>query len=1161
MTNITGNNRTNNSVKNSNLPPNDNTVGTMAADMSIGTNMQRTSEGDDEEAGGMESQNGAHENDNSSPTSVNTPTIHNERHNNLCAGATGQISKEKAHQQQDIVSFGTSAGMNEEATPDHGIVRQATMTSIDDEKKRGIGNQEQRAFYNNRCWDKKRQRLTSNNIPLPAKKTAIRFSSEAQAKFGLVNQSIKWYKHTFELKKTNRGEPTEPFSRETNRQAIYVGMGILHACLLNTHIYNPIHAGDFKDDLNSDQQKDNRQQLRNYFLEELKVEVSNDNHETKSLVSRLCRTMSRIKQAPREEHELQYNKLLRHFMPISEAREHMSTYKNNPCPDPKCALCKTVTTTANSFHTENVKWKDGCIYFYEPQPHLEMPVLVAQNGVLPPPTDMSGTLAATSNSTLAATSNSNGRDTHSTPVRTYPLTFHVETLQDEDKCWYVGDDISSAANGATIFGPLSNYSGCTLTPEECNFVETQLPKAFACRGSVDFFAHLVEARKKGKEGFFQKSTRLIQANCVELYVDVDTGQNRDTACIEHFFRTFCNSYKGNPLETLKKYTKAQLNRDPRTQSDIRSISGHALIVCLAGAPAQNVHGDHNIKDEFQGSLTLTTNTLPTQLYYGMEPVDTFQKILMLWSSLDICKKFNLSVPDTKRAKELEDEFDTDCLSIISDYGSAFIPMPVLKRYAVHNPHGPDGFVNQPGTQLVMSSCFLHAGPGLPSSDDIETEPPFSPTTVDINQALSTTYAAPAADMNNAPPNNIRVGMFFSTHRHNSAKYDDDKQYYGFNAMIQLAVRLWDASTSDEKELCRWLVADYAFTSTCDVMPFIYDFKGHDLHLVANCVEKRRNAWFSSNNHPENGRGYWYDDIHNLLTVWKGGCTIDMAHFNSLLKPKLRSMGIVSLLDNEGQQAAKNTGCMWLDNSAKSHMLRMFDSMVQTSNKTKSGMANISDTNMSYSKYACSTDMGIAVVVNNNVFGKNRQDKDTYCNLGSRLEEKIIDKIRTKIGTQPQQQSIVCTLMRSDSETKLQQWHYDYYPMKEQSEGAIPSFSSVTPLTLGGSYLQLYNQETDTPFILHIPRGFTLIFDDMTIHSGGYLFDEGTSDKRLHHYIIFKGGPPLRDDHAIYLYRKNTNREKSQPEDLLSTSLRNQFDDDGTTQERVLQQAGWFVFHE
>ena len=1153
-----------------------------------------TTGADDEEAPGTRLQHGSgntlggdnepsHVDNNTSPTAAKTPAEHNGGNDDSRAAyALASPGNKNAPEQLqgdsfECVSGDASNGISStnEVDPARGTSHAAPGSGVRTEKKRGMGRRDKGSVHNARCWNKKKQKMEDSNIPLPTRISAFRSGSQAKADLRLVQESIKNYRATFERKNKKTGDPMRPFPFETNRNAIYVAMGILHACLMNTNIYNPLHAGDFKDDLDTTQQKENRRQLRNYFLKELKVEVSDDDHESCSLMSRLCRTMSRMKKAPREEHQLKYDIMLAHFMPVNEARLHLSEYEDDPCHDPNCALCKADNITASSFHTNKVSWENGCLFFYEPQSHLEAPLAGTQHGVLPPlnvlpsppgttistPNASSGTLQAPSGYVMSATSPSNNSpNARSVPDPASLVTFRLQPLNNGDTCWFVGNDITSTANGATMFGPLSEYPGCTLTPSECKFVETQLPNAFPGKGRVNFFAHLVRAREMEMEGLFKKSTRLIQANCVELYVDVEPGQDRDTACINHFLSTFCSNYKGDPLQALKKYSKEQMERDPRTHSEVRNISGHALIVCLAGAPAQNVHADHNMPNEFQGSLTLTRYTPTTDMYHGMEPINTFQGLLKLWSSFDVCQKFHLQIPNADRAKQLEEEFNSSACSIVSDYGTAFLPASVLDQYAVHVPTGRNGFTNSPGTQTLMSSCFLHAGPGLPEPISEEQKPAFAPTDSDIQQALSPTYKATAEDMEEAPPRSIRVGMFFSTHVTHSTKYGDDKQYYGFNAMVQLAVRLWDASTDEEKRLYRWLVADYAFNSTCNVMPFLYNFAGHDLYVLAQCIENRRHAWLSSNTRSKHVRGHWYNDVLNLLTVWKGGCTIDISHFHGLLEAKLRSMSILSLLSDDGRKAAADTGCIWVDNSAKSHMLRMFDSMTKTSNKTNAGFSTISDTNMSYSKHVSSTDNGIAVLIHGNVFGSNRDKKETYSNLGMRLEDKIMEEIHAKVDTQLQLDANVCTLLRSDKGTKLQRWHYDYYPRdKHSGRAAVPSFSAITPLTLGGSYLQLYNQETNTPFILHIPRGFTLIFDDTTIHSGGYMFDEGTADKRLHHYIIFKGGPQLRPDHAVYKYRKGPNGENIQQEDLMSKSIRNQFDGDDTTQEDVLRQDGWFVF--
>ena len=1164
MDGLTDNNLTNDNMNNNGSPSTNNALGDLAGNTETTTIVERTSQAADEEAPDTAFQ---HDNRHTSDANYgascmedNTPTIGSNnqngvlnledmltptsQHGNSIAAAVGQTSSGNTQHELQNTSFNASAAGNEQITPARASGDAVTVTGNDNKKKRGMGPQQKGSKQNSRCWDKKKQKMESNNIPLPKKITAIRSGSQEKANFALVVQSIKHYAHTFERKTTKKGNSTRPFPKEDNRDGIYVAMGVLQACLKNTNIYNPIHAGDFKDDLNTSQQKDNRNQLRNYFVDKLGVLVSTDDHESNSLMARLCRTMSRMKKAPREEHEDKYNMLLKHFMPIDVAQVHLSAYEDDKCLDPKCALCRSATTTANSFHTEKMRWDDGCMLFYKPQPHLEESLAGNQHGVLPSPQYTPTSTAATP-----------GSNSHN--IRSSPVSFRVESLHNEDKCWFVGDDISSTENGATIFDPLSEYSGCTLTPAECNFVEKQLPRAFACKGSINFFAHLLKARQKHMDGLFEKSSRFIQANCVELYVDVEAGQNRDTACIEHFLHTFCSHYDGNALEVLRKYAKAQLDRDPRTHSKVHNISNCALIICLAGAPAQNIHGDHNMSNEFQGTVTLTTDTPTTQLYYGMQPLNTFQALLDLWASFVICRKFNLQIPDAERAKELEDELDASAASIISDYGTTFLPASLLNQYEVDV---PASFTNKPGTQIVMSSCFLHAGPGLPQSVNAEAVPPFIPTNADIKRMLSPTYTATDADMQEAPPRSIRAGMFFSTHVSHLTKYDDDKQYYGFNAMFQLAVRLWDALTDNEKRLFEWLLADYAFKSTCNVMPFLYNFKNHDLYNLAESIEQRRSTWLSSSTNPTNVTEGWYNDVRNLLAVWKGGCNVDMEHFNSLLRPTLQSMSIVSLLDDKGQKTAESTGCMWVDNSGKRHMLQTFDSMINTSNKTNKGMAPISDTNMYYSKYDSAEDSGIAALITNNVFGGNGQIKDKYYNLGDRLEEKIMKKLRETLGAHLQRTSIVCTLIRSDKGTKLQEWHYDYYPRKGQNgTTATPSFSCITPLTLGGSYVQLYNEDTHTPFILHIPRGFTLIFDDMTIHSGGYLFDEQTADKRLHHYIVFKGGPQLRPDHAIYKYRKNTKGEEDQQQDPMSTTIPSQFDGNNTMQEDELRRAGWFVF--
>ena len=1082
--------------------------------------------------------------------------------------------------------------------------RQLSMSEADGDNKNELKkpkyNKSAQTEYTKKYLLKKRQRFIESNKKLPTRNLSLRYASEDTNHMGDVNTQIKGFYSTFRNKEN-------AFPRESNR-VVHVAMGMLFAALSNPNMYKPLHEGRWTD-LDPTQKDDNRVQLQDYFVEQLKLEVSGDYSEKNGLICRLCRTMAILKLAGRQKFFVQFDQLRDRFMTVESAMAHVES--QTTCTIKHCALCNG-SITEKSFHTKNILWKDGGRILYRSLSHLEDATNNDHSGVLPISINAAVGVPASIEAEKPNLKNARAVNTddidhdqatitnvlHTNfsagiPTESMDASLDLQAAVNqaeflncpipvtatrldikEDSCWYVGPSVEDEANGATVFDRLSLCQKNTLTKEECMFVEKELPNALMCKGSVTFFRCLKEALIRGlkipflEEG--KKSATSIQGNCIELYADAHSS---NTACVQQFLKQFCPRYQEKGLDILRKYTEAQFLRDPRSSSGEYKLNEHSFIISLPGAPAQNMHIDNDI--HLQGSLTLTPGAKPTKLYYGMKEICNFNELIAVWESLDIYRKFNFQLPGAI----LKENLDSVVQSVIASSGTTFHPRTVLEKYEVQLGTKDHEFMNHPGTQIIMSAKFVHAGPGLPrQQDDVELQE-YSPTDEEIKNVLSPKKTWESSDMEPSAIGSLRAQMFFSTYIQESDKYDPDEQLYGFNGTVIIASRLWAIANDEERQGFKWLIADYIFASPCDVQQFVHKNLNTELQAFSTAIEHRRKAWLAS---PERTVS-WHDDIWTLLTMWRHGCNVKLNIFHDMLSAKLQSMNILSLLTAQGQEAATKLRCLWVDNRKLPSMLKMFDSMVQTSNKGKGSKDyTIQGTSMSYSKGASSTNGGISTIVTNALFRKaNNKDKQSYIDLGKYLEEQIEETIRTKrnINDNINVETIICNLLRTNDTTSLQKWHYDYGPQTTETLRKHPpaiaskrshydniadrnkdgtaamvmnSFSCITPLTLGGCYIDVYNPDTKKAFLLHIPRGFTFIFDDNTIHAGGYLFDPETSDKRLHHYFVFKGGPRLSDNDGIYLYMKGLNKQ-GDPKEAMCDTIEKQF------QEHDLRNKGWFTF--
>ena len=1025
--------------------------------------------------------------------------------------------------------------MTRETTAESG--RKHGSANTDDDKKTKMGKQTE---YNDKCKRRKREFHKATTGQEFEKKSEDRFANkdtfEASNAMGRV-------KNLYESCK----ERGRPFKKE-NDETSYATLAIVRAVLKNDAIYKPPHEGH-PDDLQPEQIKENKARLRKYLTQELLLTVNPNSHTINSLVGRLGNILNHIKCAPREESRMKFEEAVRdRFCSIEFVRQHLK--EKDECRDADCVLC-AARITKDSFHTANVKWRDGGMLFYQEMPHLERAYDARQTGILPSPADPG----------LARALNA-PPDTTTSPTNVECMSY--EKVGIDNYCWYVGDtnDKERLENSATIFGPLSHYNGCTLDHRDRNFIENVLPAAFSCKGCVQFFDHLIQAHERHlTDNPFLTSSRRLQAKCVELYLHNNPASNKSNECMQHVIHNFCSEYTNDWMGIVERYTKAQFRRDQRVHTAQYEINDHSLIVCMAGAPAQNVHVDHIVPGQFQGGLTLTDNTPMTELFYNVPFISSFQELCQAWSNTPVSRTLDIQVPSSIRAAELSQYLTPNAQSIIKDYGMALWPVSYLHTYYVHYPHGPSGFTNRPGNQVLMSAGFMHAGPGVPACPEGCNLDAANAAAETIYGILSKTRQWTGTSLEPAPKGALRAQIFFTSHTKGNEKYDHDKQYYGFNGNFQIVACLWTSFTEDEQGATKLVIADYIFQSLCDVLPFLEGYAHHPLYHFADIVQQRRNAWTPSNEDDRN----WYEDAENIFLLIKQGCPISRNNFHKLLPNKLSSLQIVSLLTSEGVQAVEDANCFCINHSlSRPGIFKMFNQMVETSTQKSAGnnYATIQGTTMRYSKYATESDTGgIETLINGKVFNVDVAEKRDMKTLGISIDDAIIAKItQTRNGmANLVNPTVICNLMRTDKTTKVQDWHYDYPPPTHAGRtNDTNSFSCITPLTLGGSYLQVYNQQTKTPFILHIPCGFTFIFDDNTIHAGGYLFDEDSYDKRLHHYIIFDGGPQLAKGHAVYYYRKGPHDD---PQDTrMSCTIPQQFQTaGGSTHEEHLRADGWFFF--
>ena len=1016
------------------------------------------------------------------------------------------------------------------------------------------------AGYNKKHWDKKKRQRTDTDRPPAKLNTDLRYATGTTKVAGDVIRTVKGYYETFK-------KAAVPFPKE-RPCVVHAAMGVLYAALDNPGIYKPHAEGPWIDvDLEGarvltiDEKNSNRRQLQSYFRHQLKLPVSDDYNHQNSLMSRLCRSMSILKLISREEFAEKFIAARKHFTTIRDATTHVRT--KSTCTIPHCPLCNG-SVTSDSYYTEKTLWKNNGMIFYTPQPHLDCVTVNDHDGVLPAPIASVTPPVADENANFHAPSE-NGFPLDNVPTGTLappnpdrhnrlpccPL-FSQRDVGGGDNCLFVGSSLHDPTDGATIFAPLSSYHGNVLTDEECSFVESTLPRALTCRGSVAFFSSLMEKeqyrRNRSNKPNERQSSIFIQGDCLGLYAGAENEGVRSNSSMKQFLRIFCPDYKDCGLDILRRYAQAQLFRDPRTSSRQHTIRGHTLVVCLAGAPQQNIHGHPS--PHFQCSLTLTPETEMTRIYYGMKQIPTFAALVDLWNSLEICKKFNLHIPGIRYSKFLG-KYEK---SIVTKFGAVFHPTAELQRHCVGFLKSPMEFPNRPGTQAIVSGAFLRAGPGLPSLEKGAKLP--TPPNNEHNLVLTDAHHWQDVDMEPAPAGSLRAELVFDTYVEDNGGCQYNDEVYGASGMFHIANRLSTIVTNEERMGLKWLLADYVFLSSSNVLPFLSQHHGSPLYDLVAAIEQRRGNWLAS---AETG-AKWHEDIKNLIILWSHGCTFDRNIFDTALSAKLRSFGIQSLLTKQGRTTITDIGCFWVDSRGITRMLEMFDSMVRTSTKHVSCRdASIKDTNMTYSKGASTKGGGISTVVAKKYFvNTNQALRNTYTELGKILEENIEARIREErsIDDSIKMARIICSVMRSTESTKVQDWHYDYPRATESTSStanAVPvnSFSSITPLALGGSYLRLYNPKTNTPFILHIPHGFTFVMDNNTIHAEGYLFDACNSDKRLRHYFVFQGGPSLANNHKFSAI--------STEDTLVYRTIQRHFQDNDNAQEDCLKRDGWFLF--
>ena len=181
MDDMTDNNSTKDNMNNKGSPSTDDTLGDMAGNTETTEIVEGTGQAAVEEAPDTALQHGNRHtsgaNYGTSHMEDNTPTIGNNdrnamlnvdniqtpaaQHGTSTAAAMEQTSSGDTPEQLQNTLFGASAAGNEQSTP------AVTSTGNDNNKKRGMGPQEKGSKQNTRCWDKKKQKLESNNLPSP----------------------------------------------------------------------------------------------------------------------------------------------------------------------------------------------------------------------------------------------------------------------------------------------------------------------------------------------------------------------------------------------------------------------------------------------------------------------------------------------------------------------------------------------------------------------------------------------------------------------------------------------------------------------------------------------------------------------------------------------------------------------------------------------------------------------------------------------------------------------------------------------------------------------------------------------------------------------------------------------------------------------------------